>query len=134
MLKSIRTRCDLTVAIRRCSGARTSCAPDPLSFAGTGFVGGSQQFELLDAGETGTTACGSWETAPATARRRRSGGRPQVAEASEIDVAYEWTFEGLDPGRCYDGGCLAGQVGSACPVGPQRRVAAQPFGTLKLRC
>ena len=25
-----------------------------------------------------------------------------MAEATEIDVAYEWTFEGLDPGRRYD--------------------------------
>ena len=45
-------------------GSADELAPDPLSFAGTGFVGGSQQVASLDAGEAGSTASGSWQDAP----------------------------------------------------------------------
>ena len=103
-------------------GSLGELAPDPLSFAGAGFVCGSLQVELLDAGEAGTTAFGSWHDAPADRNApSASGGSALVAEASEIGVGYEWKLEGLDPGRRYD---VRARIPSASVLGV---AAAQYF-------
>ncbi len=92
-------------------GSVGELAPDPFSFAGAGFVGGSLRVELLDAGEIGTTQDGQWDEVIAASAH---GSSALVASASEIGVGHKWQIEGLDVSRRYD---VRVQVPSASELG-----------------